>query len=534
MNRYFLTGLSVTAGIMSGLAWSGWCSGLILLISFVPFLLIENYLYKNRIKFSPNAYFVYLVPGFVIFNIISLGWIRAASIPAAIAVITGLAFLMSFVLWLAHLIRLRSGIITGSLAFVSLWLAFEYLTLNTVYLSPWVNLGNGLAKDILFIQWYEVTGTGGGTLWILCSNLFLAITVINYFNPRRRKNPFASISVFIILVPAIISVARYMTIVQSDTNRNEIVIVQPNYDPFTEKFTVPFEIQLDKALSMAAGSVSNETSWVLTPETTVDDPVNEIDTENDRYINAVTRFAGRHPGINIIAGMVTFRASGTYDSLRSPAVSPGMLAETHDYYNSALHIGGSGVNGIYHKSRLVPGIEMQFSAGFNKIIKRILPYLGGTKWGYGTQEERSCFRHTGTGQVAAPIICYESVFGNYVAEYVRKGVEVLFIITNDGWWKNTIGYKQHLSYASVRAIETRRPVARAANTGVSCLIDIRGLRTTETGWWTETVIKGSICSETKLTPYVRHGDLLMKISLILSLLLIFFALVILPLKKKFL
>jgi apolipoprotein N-acyltransferase len=121
-----------------------------------------------------------------------------------------------------------------------------------------------------------------------------------------------------------------------------------------------------------------------------------------------------------------------------------------------------------------------------------------------------------------------------VADYVRNGAESLFIITNDGWWKNTNGYKQHLFYASLRAIETRRPVARAANTGVSCLIDIRGRRIMETEWWTETVIRGEISSETSLTPYVRHGDYIMKLSLVLTVLIFMFVFVMIPLKKKFL
>ena len=96
--------------------------------------------------------------------------------------------------------------------------------------------------------------------------------------------------------------------------------------------------------------------------------------------------------------------------------------------------------------------------------------------------------------------------------YVKNGAEALFIITNDGWWKNTNGYKQHLYYASLRAIETRRPVARAANTGISCIIDIRGKRTAETEWWTPAVIKGEIIPETRITPYVKYGDYLLKIS----------------------
>ena len=159
MNKYTLVALSVTGGIMSGLAWTGWCSGLILLIAFVPFFLIENYLYENKVKFSPNAFFVYLLPGFVIFSLIALGWMKVASITGAICVIMGLSFLMSFTMWLAHIVRLKAGNFPGFVSMISFWLAYELISLNVSIISPWINLGNGLAKDIIFIQWYEVTGT---------------------------------------------------------------------------------------------------------------------------------------------------------------------------------------------------------------------------------------------------------------------------------------------------------------------------------------------------------------------------------------
>jgi apolipoprotein N-acyltransferase len=133
---------------------------------------------------------------------------------------------------------------------------------------------------------------------------------------------------------------------------------------------------------------------------------------------------------------------------------------------------------------------------------------------------------------AAPIICYESVFGKFVTGYVRKGAEVLFIITNDGWWKNTYGYKQHLFFASLRAIETRRQVVRAANTGVSCIIDIRGKRINETTWWTKAVIKGTIWPETRITPYVKYGDFLLLISVFLSGLIILAVFILVPVRKK--
>jgi apolipoprotein N-acyltransferase len=167
---------------------------------------------------------------------------------------------------------------------------------------------------------------------------------------------------------------------------------------------------------------------------------------------------------------------------------------------------------------------MQFSAGIRKLAEKILPDMGGTIWGYGIQENRECFTHSVTGQVIAPVICYESVFGNFVAGYVRNGAEALFIITNDGWWKNTNGYLHHLWYASLRAIETRRAVARCANTGISCFIDIRGKRTIETEWLTGDILKGTITSGTGTTFYVRYGDYLSIAASIISVLIILYSL----------
>jgi apolipoprotein N-acyltransferase len=132
----------------------------------------------------------------------------------------------------------------------------------------------------------------------------------------------------------------------------------------------------------------------------------------------------------------------------------------------------------------------------------------------------------------APIICYESVFGEFVTDYVKKGAQALFIITNDGWWKNTNGYKQHLYFASLRAIETRRQVVRAANTGVSCLIDIRGKRTIETDWWSTAVIKGELYPETSITTYVKYGDWLLRGSCIISAIILFIVFIAGPIRKK--
>jgi len=534
MNKYTLVGLSVMGGILSGLAWTGWCSGLILLIAFVPFFLIENYLFENPKRFTPNAFFIYLLPGFVIFSLIALGWMRVASITGAICVIMGLSFLMAFTTWLAHIVRLRSGNLPGFISMITFWLGYEYISLNINIISPWLNLGNGLSKDILFIQWYDVTGTAGGSLWILLSNLFLAIVLVTSLAKKRRNAVYLIIWLLIIIIPSFASIYRYYTIKLNNQNGSEVIIIQPNTDPYTEKFTIPFEDQLKKVITQANSRITEKTEWVITPETTIDDPANLDDLANDKYVKMIKGMIKQYPRIDVVTGLVTYRL---YPAMKeAPTVSARKIDASglyYDHFNSAVQIDSGKSFGIYHKSKLVPGIEMQFSNGPGRFITRILPYLGGTRWGYGIQEDRVCFEHTATSMKIAPVICYESVFGKFVTEYIKKGAEAIFIITNDGWWKNTNGYKQHLYYASLRAIETRRPVVRAANTGVSSIIDIRGKRTYETGWWTRAIIKGEIYPETRITTYVKYGDSLLVGSLFISGIIIFIVFIADPLRKKF-
>jgi apolipoprotein N-acyltransferase len=532
MNRYTLVTLSVAGGILSGLAWTSWCSGLILLIAFVPFFLIETWLYENPGKFTKNALFIYLLPGFVIFSILVMGWMRAASITGAICVITGLALLMTISVWLAHIIRIKAGNIPGFIALVSIWLSYELISLNVNIVSPWMNLGNGLSKDIMFIQWYEVTGTAGGSLWILCSNLFLAIYLVNHLGGKRYRL-YLLTWIAIVIIPSGISIARYFSIQPAHAAASEVLIIQPDTDPFTEKFVVPFGIQLKKIISLAKGDATRNTKWIITPETTVDDPVNLDELNDDKYIRMIKELLNEYPGTSVVTGLVSYKQY--HNQLQPPTKSARKTDSSgsyYDHFNSAFKIDTGKVIEVYHKSKLVPGIEMQFANGPGRMISRILPYLGGTKWGYGMQADRTCFNHTALRQKVGPIICYESVFGSFVTGYVKNGAEALFIITNDGWWKNTNGYKQHLYFASLRAIETRRPVARAANTGVSCFIDIRGKRMKESEWWSQTTLKGDIIPETRITPYVRYGDYLLKIAAVTSVIMLIVIFVIIPARKK--
>ena len=172
---------------------------------------------------------------------------------------------------------------------------------------------------------------------------------------------------------------------------------------------------------------------------------------------------------------------------------------------------------FYHKSKLVPGAESLPFASALSFLKPVFEHLGGATGSYGSQVEPGVF-YSQSGIGVAPAICYETIWGEWIAGSVRKGAQFIAIITNDGWWEDTPGKDQHLDYAKLRAIETRRWVCRSANTGISAFINQRGDIVQQTKWWVKTAIKQDINLSSDLTFYVLHGDYLAEIGSALALL----------------
>jgi len=139
--------------------------------------------------------------------------------------------------------------------------------------------------------------------------------------------------------------------------------------------------------------------------------------------------------------------------------------------------------------------------------------LGGTFRSHGTQAERTCLYSPQDSTAIAVPICYESIFGEFVSDYlVPDKPGFIFVITNDGWWGDTPGYVQHNSFSSIRAIENRRSIARSANTGISSIISQRGEILQEIGWWKRSTLRATINANDKLTFYTRFGDYIGRIS----------------------
>ena len=315
---------------------------------------------------------------------------------------------------------------------------------------------------------------------------------------------------FVVFVPIAISFLISANFETSHTQK--FVVVQPNIDPYIEKFNgLSADQQLDKFIDLALTEVDSTTNYLVGPETALIEGIWESKIENATSIIKLKNLINQFPDLQILVGATTYKK---YDSkLTNTARSFSNANLFYDVFNSALYINKSGVE-VYHKSKLVQGVEfMPFAKVLGK-LKFLSIDLGGISGSLGTQEYRSVFTKDSTR--LAPIVCYESIYGEYVSEFVRNGANILAIITNDGWWKDTPGYLQHLDYARLRAVETRRSIVRSANTGVSAFIDPLGNLTDQTKWNEQTVISREMAVVTGNTFYVQYGDYIGRLASFLS------------------
>ena len=198
-------------------------------------------------------------------------------------------------------------------------------------------------------------------------------------------------------------------------------------------------------------------------------------------------------------------------------------------YNSAVQIIPNQKVEVYHKGKLVPGVEIfPYINVLKPILGDAMLNLGGATVSLGIDEERKVFSNPFNKGKLAPIICYESIYGEFVTDYVKKGANFLAIMTNDSWWGVTQGHQQLMSYAKLRAIETRREIARSANSGISAHIDAKGDVLADTLYGDKTALFAEVKLYDKMTFYSRSGDLLSRISIFVLGFLVFYTLI-----KKF-
>ncbi len=501
----------------------------LLFVGLVPLLWVEEQIYLrkqngSRQRLSPFSYLAFLT-----FNAITTWWVCHASVGGGIAAIVFNSAFMAGVWQLYHFTKRKVGRRESWFALIFYWIAFESIHLTWELTWPWLTFGNGLANATALVQWYEYTGTLGGSTWILVVNL-LVFELVRWWKssekPTKVRNRLAAALILTLVVPMAASLSIFASY-EEQGEKVDVLVLQPNIDPYNDKFgAMTPEQQLDKMLQLADPLLDDRVEYVVGPETALPSTVWEDHPNNTGTFTQLQYFVREHSYLNVIIGMNSAKVFEPDQPLPAAVRKFSKGDKYFEKYNTAVQFDRNEQPIFYHKSKLVPGVERMPYPSIFKFLGDFAIDLGGTSGSMGTQKERTVYFDPDRPTLGvAPVICYESIFGEYVTDYIRNGAKLIFIVTNDGWWEDTPGYKQHLAYGRLRAIECRRSIARSANTGISCFINQRGDVSQATGWWVPAAIRETILANDEETVYVKYGDYLARVALLVSALLVLLTIV---------
>ena len=527
-NRLKLIVCVFLPALLFWLAWEPMPFTPLVFIAFVPFF----YLAEWGRSTSKGKNFGVLFLALILWNISTTWWVWFASDVGAIAMLILNSLLMYLPFGLSRWLQRKKWFIwDAKWLFIALWLLYEYGHHRWDLSWPWLTLGNAFSGMPWYVQWYEITGTLGGTALILSVNVLVYQALINVQSKDKRswimrfRLPLGIVSVFGILSVLLGQLASDFVYQKKSKLKQpyRVVAIQPNYDPYDEKFVLdPMQMVRDMAKTSDSAGPADCILW---PETSLVGNIDVGSPAQDMQVSYLMHHWLKNGPADNAAGDSSLnhsRAAGPPSMLigsnmihwyswmgkGKPDVAARQSSNLEYWYtlhNSALWIQpelsihpigsdpfkherlrGSMATGdiqFYHKSKLVPGTEQLPFVTVLPFLERLAISLDENS-ASGTLGKNATAKALGvSNSKVAPIICYESIYGDYVSEYVKDGASWLAVITNDAWWNNTPGHKQHFSYAKLRAIEQRKWVVRSANTGISGFIDPLGNTTMRSGWY---------------------------------------------------
>ncbi len=521
MGKRLMYLMPVISGLILASAWPAGGFPPLLFIGLVPVLFVEDYLLQNRQKHSTFHVFFRVFPAFVVWNALTTWWIYNSTLFGAVVATLVNAICMSLVFWLFHFTRRNlKNPDQGYLSLIFIWISYEFLHHHWDLNWPWMSLGNGFSAWPSWMQWYEFTGMFGGSLWVLIVNIMIFKLIKGMMEEKLSRIPVRQMFgiAAMILVPVTVSWIMYFSYAEKPAPV-DVVVVQPNIDPYEEQYELPASEVIENASKLAEKLADSLTNFIVFPESMVQPNwssgqmiwENDIET-NPTILQFRKRLVDKFPQVGLVVGYSTYRSYSEGEPISATAREYSNGGGFYDAYNTALLIRKTPDLQRTHKSKLTPGVELMPFPWLLKPLGDFALDLGGTVGQLGADAERTPYTINDTLKIA-PVICYESAYGEFVAGFVRNGANMIFIITNDGWWGNTAGHRQHMLFSSVRAIETRRSIARSANTGTSCFVNQRGDVFQATRYWEPAVIRQKINANNKITFYVRYGDYIARASI---------------------
>lgn len=534
MKKIHLLLLSILSGLLLWLSWNPHGFAFLSLVAFVPLFFVSDKLVDEQVKFPFWKGLAYSYLSFLIWNAATTWWIWNSTPEGSIVAMVLNAFFMAIVFGFWQRFRALSlPAVAAPISFIAFWCSWEFLHLQWDITWPWLNLGNVFAPFTEFVQWYEFTGMFGGTFWILSANFLIYFSIKSIKKSRKIRLIYAIATICWIALPPIGSMIRYATYQLPDSTTQtpiEAVIIQQNTDPFEEQYAMSNLEHVERILSVARPMVTPQTRLMVCSESAIPNSIVSDRLENRDFPTFSSNYAGfllldtfimQHPDLNIVAGLSTIRFFDNKATLTASEVSEesGIFV---DSYNTSICYNSHGMTEKYYKSKLVPGVEkMPYPQVFG-FLEKLAIDLGGTTGSLGSDSVQRAFHLQG---VAAPIgvpVCYESAYGEHFGKFVNNGAKLMAVITNDGWWGDTPGYQQHFAFSKLRAVESRRTILRAANTGMSAFIDEKGDAHQQTKYGERTAIKQVVYPNDTITFYVKYGDYIARFFVALTALIFIF------------
>lgn len=480
--KIYLISLSA---LLTALAFPPYKTGFF--IYFSPLLLL--YVLQN--VSLRKAFLIGYIWG-LIFNLAVLYGVFWATISGAFGMLAILALIPALNCFVYAYVYSRSKIL-GFVIWPLIWVSWDYLRTLTEFNFPWADYGYTQSYYLPIIQPAEVFGIYGISLMVHTVGILLYIFIVSDWKPKRRLMALGTA----IVLPVLFLVYGWIRLPsESEIGDFKIALAQGNITRDIKWRAGGAQISLNSYIEMAYQTDSADVDLVIWPET------------------AVPFYIMHEPNrLRLVENVVDSIDTGIL--FGAPQYETVGFREYVYFNNAALISPGVDSVSVYEKIKLVPVSErIPFSGRFKK-LKEIR--LGQADFSSGRR--MTVFAVDSTK--FSTLICFESAFPAYCADFCRKGAEFLVVITNDMWFGPSSVPYQHAQMSVFRAVENRVPLARCANTGVSMFIDRWGRVEGQTNMFEEKLVYGSIKPEVSKSFYNRYGNFLPIGSLLGTVFIIF-------------
>jgi apolipoprotein N-acyltransferase len=393
------------------------------------------------------------------------------------------------------------------------YVAYEYAYMLTDLSFPWLSLGNGLSSFTTFIQIADIIGQLGLTLIIVMINVLIFKSMVAYKVNRKILFLNSSIALLILIFILIYGFAKLGSAKQLK-RKVKVGLIQPDLNPWEKWKGNDLNQLTNDYLELSAKAVSEGAQLIIWPETAL--PVYLRSEMYNDILETVQDFVDSNK-IFLLTGMPDIKFYYKGKDIPDDAKYNKLNDYYYATYNSILLINpNNSFLESYGKMKLVPfGERVPFVDA--------LPFLGKIiKWGVGISgwnvgKDTTVFslpiKHpqllTSSDTVKiGGLVCYESIYPTLVSAFVERSANFIAVVTNDSWYGNLSGPYQHKEFAALRAVENRKYVVRAANGGISCIINSLGETEVQTEMFTKSYIVGDVAIDESETFFTKNSLLI--------------------------